>query len=79
MHRVRDHYGVATISRLLKIIGLFCQRALEQKSLSKKVKMTTVMMMIYASLRAKSQRLLSKFATREILLSFFIIYIYVYR
>ena len=25
---VHSHYGVATISRLLKIIGLFCKRAL---------------------------------------------------
>ena len=27
-HHVAVQYGVATISRLLKIIGLFCKRAL---------------------------------------------------
>jgi len=30
------HYGVATISRLLKIIGLFCKRALEKRLYSAK-------------------------------------------
>ena len=29
-------YGVATISRLLKIIGLFCQRALQKRLYSAK-------------------------------------------
>jgi len=28
MARTHSHYGVASISRLLKIIGLFCKRAL---------------------------------------------------
>ena len=27
-HEISMHYGVATCSRLLKIIGLFCKRAL---------------------------------------------------
>jgi len=31
-----DFYGVATISRLLKIIGLFCKRALQKRRYSAK-------------------------------------------
>jgi len=34
--RVVDGYGVAMISRLLKIIGLFCKRALENRRYSAK-------------------------------------------
>jgi len=37
MHTRRvDRYGVATISRLLKIIGLFCKRALQKRLCSAK-------------------------------------------
>ena len=32
----RIYYGVATISRLLKIIGLFCKRALQKRRYSAK-------------------------------------------
>jgi len=32
----RTHYGVATISRLLKSIGLFCKRALQKKPIFSK-------------------------------------------
>jgi len=35
-HPVPITYGVATISRLLKIIGLFCKRALEKRPYSAK-------------------------------------------
>jgi len=31
---LKDTYGVATISRLLKIIGLFCKRALQKRGYS---------------------------------------------
>ena len=34
--RERDLYGVATISRLLEIIGLFCKRAIIQRLYSAK-------------------------------------------
>ena len=32
----QDQYGVATISRLLKIVGLFCKRALSKRLYSAK-------------------------------------------
>jgi len=35
-HANESYYGVATISRLLKIIGLFCKRALENRLYSAK-------------------------------------------
>jgi len=31
---LKDTYGVATISRLLKIVGLFCKRALQKRGYS---------------------------------------------
>jgi len=33
---ILSHYGVATISRLLKIVGLFCKRALQKRVYSAK-------------------------------------------
>jgi len=36
MLQQKNVYGVATISRLLKIIGLFCKRALEKRQYSAK-------------------------------------------
>ena len=36
VYRHTDYHGVATISRLLKITGLFCKRALEKRLYSAK-------------------------------------------